>query len=236
VTDDLAVVELRQYVLAPWQRDVLIELFDREFVESQEALGARVLGQFRDLDRPDHFVWLRSFPDMDTRRAALAAFYGGPVWRQHAAAANATMIDSDDVLLLGPTTAPGIPPAGAPRTGGPARMIAVTVFPLPTADDGPLRTVLAETDPLLPATGREFVAELVTEPAENTFPALPVRAGEHVVVRIHAFDSVEAHRAYQDSIRADPRWTGELRARLHALHTDGIQRLRLMPTERSQLR
>jgi hypothetical protein len=31
------VVELRQYTLRPGQRDVLIDLFDRELVESQEA-------------------------------------------------------------------------------------------------------------------------------------------------------------------------------------------------------
>src|SRR5437016_8439463 len=41
------IVELRQYTLHPGQRDVLIDLFDREFVESQEALGMKVIGQFR---------------------------------------------------------------------------------------------------------------------------------------------------------------------------------------------
>ena len=51
-----AVVELRQYTLKPGSRDALIELFDREFVETQEALGMAVLGQFRDLDDPERFV------------------------------------------------------------------------------------------------------------------------------------------------------------------------------------
>src|SRR5262249_48599854 len=110
------VVELRQYTLRPGQRDVLIELFDREFVESQEAAGMAVVGQFRDLDDPDRFVWIRGFESMPSRAEALAAFYGGPVWRQHAAAANATMIDSDNVLLLRPATpGSGFPPPAAPR-------------------------------------------------------------------------------------------------------------------------
>ena len=43
-----------------------------------------VIGQFRDLDDPDRFVWLRGFPDMRPARASLAAFYGGPVWKAHA--------------------------------------------------------------------------------------------------------------------------------------------------------
>ena len=100
-----AIVELRQYLLKRGRRDELVELFEREFVESQEAVGIRVIGQFRDVDRVNHFVWLRGFADMDSRRAALTAFYGGPVWKSNSAAANATMIDSDDVLLLRPASA-----------------------------------------------------------------------------------------------------------------------------------
>jgi hypothetical protein len=37
------VFELRRYRLVPGQRDVLIDLFDRWFVESQEELGPEVL-------------------------------------------------------------------------------------------------------------------------------------------------------------------------------------------------
>jgi NIPSNAP len=96
------VVELRRYTLHPGMRDTLIELFEREFVETQEAVGIDVRGTFTDVDAPDSFVWLRGFADMRTRGAALQAFYGGPVWAEHGNAANATMIDSDDVLLLRP--------------------------------------------------------------------------------------------------------------------------------------
>src|SRR5690348_6882220 len=112
------VVELRQYTLRPGQREVLIDLFDREFVESQEAEGMAVVGQFRDLDDPDRFVWIRGFGSMPARARALAGFYGGPVWKANSAAANATMIDSDNVLLLRPvTTRCGFP---APAAGRPA--------------------------------------------------------------------------------------------------------------------
>ena len=58
---DPQVVELRQYTLHPRRRDALVELFDREFVESQEMEGMSVMGQFRDLDDADRFVWLRGF-------------------------------------------------------------------------------------------------------------------------------------------------------------------------------
>ena len=68
------VVELRQYTLHPGKRDILIDLFDREFIEPQEALGITVVGQFRDVDDPDRFVWLRGFRDMVSRAKAAGFF------------------------------------------------------------------------------------------------------------------------------------------------------------------
>ena len=62
-----SVVELRQYALHPRQRETLVSLFEREFIETQEAAGIRVLGQFEDLDEPQRFVWFRGFADMDAR-------------------------------------------------------------------------------------------------------------------------------------------------------------------------
>src|SRR5215467_3929916 len=116
--DTSQVLELRQYTLHPGKRDTLIELFERAFVEPQEAHGMRVLGQFRDLDAPDRFVWLRGFPDLPSRAARLEAFYGGPIWKANREAANATMIDSENVLLLRPVDASAgfmVPPVrGAP--------------------------------------------------------------------------------------------------------------------------
>src|SRR6478736_3181951 len=85
----LRVLELRRYTLQPGRRDEFIELFERCFVEPQEALGMRIVGIFRELDDPDRVVWIRAFPDMPARADALAAFYGGPVWQRHRSAANA---------------------------------------------------------------------------------------------------------------------------------------------------
>src|SRR4051812_36798188 len=110
------VLELRQYTLHPGQRDALIDLFDREFVETQEAEGMRVIGQFRDLDAADRFVWLRGFPDLASRAARLAAFYGGPVWQAPPGAPHATMIASGHV----PFAPPGGPGGGVALPRGPA--------------------------------------------------------------------------------------------------------------------
>jgi quinol monooxygenase YgiN len=222
------VVELRQYTLRPGQRDVLIDLFDREFVESQEAEGMAIVGQFRDLDDPDRFVWIRGFGDMPSRARALAGFYGGPAWKANSAAANATMIDSDNVLLLRPVTERSgfpAPAAGRPAVGsasaGPSCVL-VTIY----QRDQPFGQAFADffnrqVRPALIETGATPLACLQTEHAENTFPALPVRTGENVFAWFARFPS-QAH--LDDHLR-----------RIGS-SADAAQQLRLAPTARSLLR
>jgi len=173
------IVELRQYALHPGRRDDLIELFDREFVETQEDAGMAVLGQFRDLRDPDRFVWLRGFTDMPSRAAALQRFYGGPVWAAHRAAANATMISSDDVLLLRPLNG-GFPlPARRGSELPASRFLAALHFA-----DAPFEK-FPEPDLPRPVT-------FTTAYEQNTFPALPIREGEHAYVCLARFDDQAA--------------------------------------------
>ena len=120
------VFELRQYMLHPGQRDILVDVFDDNFVEGQEAAGIRVIGQYRDLDDPDRFVWLRSFPDMESRKVALTKLYSGPIWKAHGRVASGTMVDSDNVLLLRPLRpdtvfAPSTIKLPPPGTRGPGK-------------------------------------------------------------------------------------------------------------------
>jgi hypothetical protein len=184
-----ALVELRRYRLRPGRREELVALFDAELVETQEAVGLQVLGQFRDAGAPDAFVWLRGFPggDPDARARALAAFYGGPVWARHADAANATMLDSDDVLLLRPArddvalVLEGRRPAG--EGAGGAVVATTCLLDRPPEETGVLDAVL---DALLRASGPRLLAALVTARVRNAFGRLPVREGEHALVWLHA--------------------------------------------------
>jgi hypothetical protein len=236
------IFELRQYELHPGQRDVLIELFDRELVETQEAVGMEIIGQFRDLDDPDKFVWMRGFTDMAARQAALSAFYSGPVWNANRAAANPTMVSVDDVLLLRPasrkTTFRGLDP---PRqaVGGthrPQTLIEVTIlhFAEPVTRDVTDRFA-TDVEPLLVAAGGHPVALLETDPAENTFTALPVREGEHVLVRVARFESPADHADHLERLAGSAGWEAAERA-LSGHLAGPTRRLRLQPTARSLLR
>jgi hypothetical protein len=230
------IVELRRYTLHRDARDRLIELFDREFVESQEMLGMRLLGQFRDLDDPDSFVWLRAFRDMDSRKLALEGFYSGPVWKQHAATANATMIDSDNVLLLRPLAA--IEPEvdlRAPRgsAGDAPGHLVVTIYPL----DGATVTAvpaafLTELEPLLDEAGIDVLATYTTEHSENTFPALPVREGEDVFVWMALFTDEDDH-AVRRAVLDQAAWRAREAEALGPYLEGKPEVLRLRPTARS---
>src|SRR5579859_3457006 len=186
---ECAVIELRQYTLHPGKRDVLIDVFEREFVESQEVLGMRLLGQFRDLGDADRFVWMRGFDDMASRAQGLAAFYTGPVWMAHRSVANDTMVDSDNVLLLKPAwSGSGLKhqPQGRAAIGtqiDPPGVVDISVFSLRHAADQRLLTFCREQmADVLREAGACDVAWYVTEDAPNNFPRLPVRTGEHVLV------------------------------------------------------
>ena len=173
------IVELRQYTLRPGQWPALAGLFEQALAEGQEAVGMTILGWFRDLDDPNRFVWLRAFPDLARRAPALAAFYGGPVWAEHREAANATMIDSENVLLL----RPALGEAGFSLNRDAHVVVSIHQFPEPVDD--------AVVEHLERELGRAG-ATLITEESPNDFPALPVREGEHVVVRFSDREDVGA--------------------------------------------
>ncbi|MFE1949870.1 NIPSNAP family protein [Streptomyces sp. NPDC059524] len=238
------VVELRQYTLHPGQRDVLIDLFDREFVESQEDAGATLLGQFRDLDDPDRFVWLRGFDDMRRRTEALESFYGGPVWRAHRDEANATMVDSDDVLLLRPASPEGgfpVPVGARPAPGEPAPRSPSSFLATVWYGRGPFDAAFVEfferrVRPVLAETGCEPLAYLQSEHAENTFPALPVRTNEEVFVWFARSADEGRMDDHLKRLEHSERWREEVLPTLSERWARAPQQLRLTPTGRSALR
>ncbi len=228
------VLELRQYTLHRGRRDDLIELFDREFVEPQEAVGAQVLGQFRDLDDPDRFVWLRGFADMAARGTALPAFYGGPVWAAHRDKANDTMIDSDDVLLLRPVV--DLDLSGRTR-GGDETLVTVTIYHLPPGgEDEFLSFFESRVTPLLVETGAPPLAVLRTLRAENNFPPLPVREDANVVAWLGSFQDRDAVVEHVRQLGRETRWTHDVLPVLTKQLARPPQQLQLSPTARSLLR
>ncbi len=238
-----SIIELRQYTLRPGKRDVLINMFDAEFVEPQEAAGITVVGQFRNLDDPNKFVWVRGFPDMPSRAQSLTDFYGGALWKSRRDAANATIIDNDNVLLLRPVNPQSgfvlergeRPVRGSPGAG--KGIVIATIYHLDPTDDKEAEFVVffeRAVAPLLARAGAPVVASFVPERSANTFPRLPVREGEHVFVWFSRFASVEAYEQFTTSLAALPAWRDSVAVELSAKIREP-QTMRLSPTARSLL-
>jgi len=202
----------------------------------------KIIGQFRDLDNPNRFVWLRGFRDMPSRAQALKDFYGGPVWKAHREAANATMIDSDNVLLLHPAT----PTSGfylenkeRPRPGSNetrSELIVATIYYF----DAPVEAGFVEffektVKPAVISLGATVLAYFVTEHSENTFPALPVREGENVLVWFARFNDPAGYQRYIAALTQSPRWRDEISKELARRLKREPEILKLSPTTRSIL-
>ena len=236
------IVELRRYTLHPGRRDELIELFDREFVETQEAVGIQVLGQFYDLDDPDQFVWLRGFNDMSAREQSLNAFYSGPVWRIHREAANATMIDSDNVLLLQlvhPTSGFSLQNGKRPpRSSRIVRdgFVAVTIYYFNKPATSDFINYFENTiHPELMEADVSVLAYFVTEDSPNTFPQLPVREGEYVFIWFAGFQDQDAYERHLARLEESKLWRHEISQFLKKHLKGKPEILRLTPTPRSWL-
>ncbi|MFJ4657008.1 NIPSNAP family protein [Nocardia sp. NPDC088792] len=223
------VVELRQYTLRPGSRDTLIELFDRELVETQEAVGMRIVGQFRDEDDPDRFVWIRAFRDMPSRLSALTGFYlESDAWRTHAPAARATMVDTDNALLLRPVGGTGELAAGAvrPAVGAgelPASRVLGTIYQPAVPLDEFTEFFESTIRPTLADAGIFPIGCYETSSAANDFPALPVREDEQVFAWFAVVDRSLV-------------WTEDIGPELSKRLAAPTVHLRLAPTARSLLR
>ncbi len=234
-----SVVELRQYTLHAGARETLISLFEGEFIKPQEAIGMPVFGPFCDLDDPNRFVWMRGFPAMAERKRMLAAFYEGPVWKAHREAANATMLDSDNVLLLRPARSPSAESAahipGDAALQRQSLLVANIHYVTAPAIDAFAEFFDRKIRPRLAATGARIIASFQSENAPNTFPKLPVREGETVFVWLAAFPDMSHYRQHLAALRTGPDWREQAPENLLHQFARKPEVLLLAPTPHSQL-
>ena len=229
----LSMFELRQYTLYGGRRDELIGLFEREFVAPQDAVGAQVLGTFTDLDDPDRFVWLRGFTDMAARFEALTAFYGGPVWQAHRSAANATMVDSGNVLLLRPGR--GAWPAAQPS--GTAGLVRIAIHYLGGVDPAAFLAYFEQAmTPAVAAAGGSVETILLTSPERNSFTRLPVREGEPALIWLTRFESRTREEGFARRLSQRSGWRDAAPEAVLPALMRKPEILRLAPTRGSRLR
>ena len=135
------------------------------------------------------------------------------MWAAHRTAANATMLDVSDVLLLRPVRSDSgfllesdrKTPGTRPRN--PTTVLAAVYSLAKQADDALVSQFESQVAPRLKTRGLTLKGVFVTEPAPNTFTRLPVREGEHVLVWIA---TVEGSPEGLGSIAADSALAGHV--------------------------
>jgi hypothetical protein len=93
------IVEVRSYRIKPGRRAEFIEFFETRSIPALRSRGMKVLGSLLDLENPNKFVWLRSFPSLEERDRIKNDFYEGELWKNELEAIAMPMIDSYDVIL-----------------------------------------------------------------------------------------------------------------------------------------
>lgn len=99
------IVEVRTYRIKPGRRDEFIKFFETRSMPALRSHGMKVLGPLLDLENPDTFVWLRSFPSLEERERMKTAFYEGELWKGELESIAMPMLESFDVVLC--ETSPG---------------------------------------------------------------------------------------------------------------------------------
>ena len=117
---------------------------------------------------------------MEDRAVANAAFYYGPVWREHKKTLNDLMTDSDNVLLLRPLSPErGVPilPAVDPVTeaDGAQGVVVAQIFAVKANQVEAFAKEAATTFASYRAAGAREAGVLVTLDVTNNFPQLPIR-------------------------------------------------------------
>ena len=93
------IVEVRSYRIKPNRRAEFIKLFETKAIPAQRSHGMKIVGPLLDVENPNKFVFLRSFPSLEERDRMKADFYEGPLWKNELEAIAMPLLESYDVIL-----------------------------------------------------------------------------------------------------------------------------------------
>lgn len=93
------IVEVRTFTVTPGRRGRFLEFFARDATPLQRALGMGIVGPFVDLENPDVFIWLRTFPSLEARDRMKRALYEGDAWKNELEEIAMPMLESYQVAL-----------------------------------------------------------------------------------------------------------------------------------------
>ena len=188
----IQVLELRNYLLKPGQRDYFIDSFEIKIMDTLNARGNYVLGQYRVKNAPDNFFWIRGFNDMTSRLEAMKGFYSSEYWKQHVSIPIKYVAGYTNVYLLKPLN---ISNKKVDSTAGfdadwfgKQKGLAVVDFYVANEMRNQLIDFVATSyDSVMHASGVKDVAYWLSETTPNDYPDLPVFQDKNLLVAISFF-------------------------------------------------
>lgn len=231
------VVEFRRYTIKQSERQDFARYFDAFFPDAFQQIGSIIFGQFLERDRPDTFTWIRGFHDVEARATLNAAFYDGPLWKEHSATMNDRLIDHTNVLLLQalrPEREILVLPAVDPvkEESGARGTVVAQVFAVRTGGVEAAAAKAEEAFAGYRAAGAREAGVLVTLDVPNNFPRLPFRTDGPYLVWLGIL---------RDEATLNERFRPLAERASHAFSSTGLLRgspelIVLEPTPRSRLR
>jgi hypothetical protein len=234
---DYQVVEFRRYVTSDGELAKFVKYFDTYFPEAFEQLGAMVFGQFTERGHPNHFTWLRGFHDINARPIVNAAFYYGPLWKEHRVKVNAILPDSDNVMLMRPlhpdqgiTVLPAVDPVTEEH--GARGIVVAQIFAVKKGSEEAFAKQAEDAFGAYRIEGVHPAGVLVSLDVPNNFPQLPIRTDGPFLVWLGVV---------RDNSALDKGLAPRLASAEQSLLAGGLlrstpERLVMDPTPRSRLR
>jgi hypothetical protein len=178
------IIELRNYLLRPGQRDYFIDSLEIKIIDTLNARGNYVLGQYRIKDAPDNFLWIRGFNDMTSRLEALNGFYSSEYWKKHVSIPRKYVVGYTNVSNRKVDSTAGFEMDWFGRQKG----LAVVDFYVANE----MRTQLVDFvstfyDSAMRASGVKDVSYWISESTPNDYPNLPVFQDKNLLVTITFF-------------------------------------------------
>jgi NIPSNAP len=178
--NDFQAIEFRRYTIKEGEREHFAQYFESYFPEAFEQLGAIAAGSFFERGNQTGFTWIRGFHTIEARAVVNAAFYYGPLWKEHKRTLNDLMIDSDNVMLLCPLSSERgvlVLPAVDPVTevNGARGIVVAQIFAIKPNSVEAFAKEAETTFASYRAAGAREAGVLVTLDGTNNFPQLPIR-------------------------------------------------------------
>jgi hypothetical protein len=193
-SEEIKVLEVRNYLLKPNLADTFCDFFHTKFVEPMKELGGYTLGEFKMENSNDRFVWFRGFKDMDKRVKFLNDFYcESIVWKENGKAANEMMINSDNVYLLKPLNK-----NSNLKTN--KNITVIDFYICNNTIEQVIKLFDEEYIPFLNTINSNDISFWISEMQENDFPRLPVFQDKNLLVSITHFEDKDDYEAKQKAI------------------------------------